>query len=76
MLPRIFLTLGLDYKRLVVPSVTTEDAKLILSQFIAFHLKTHIDEMIEIIQKEVSSHAARYYIIVDNVSLISLSFQE
>ena len=76
MLPRIFSTLGLEYAKLVVPSVTAENAKLILSQFTATQILNRKEDLIGIIQQQVISHAGRYYLIIDEVSLINLSFQE
>jgi len=73
-LPGIYTTLGQDYDDRVLPSITNEVLKAVVAEFDAGELITSRELLSGRVQKELTSRAEQFGLILDDISITHLTF--
>jgi len=73
-LPGIYTTLGQDYDDRVLPSITNEVLKAVVAEFDAGELITLRETLSQRVQKELTSRAEQFGLILDDISITHLTF--
>merc|ERR1712001_202647 len=73
-LPNIYTTLGVDYEDRVLPSITNEVLKAVVAQFDAGELITQREMVSASVNRELTTRAAQFGIIIDDISITHLTF--
>jgi prohibitin 1 len=70
-LPKIYLTLGVDYDERVLPSITNEVLKATVAQFDAGELITQREIVSSKVSEALTERAGQFGIILDDISIVS-----
>merc|ERR1712024_429473 len=73
-LPNIYTTLGQDYDDRVLPSITNEVLKAVVAQFDAGELITQREMVSASVNRELTTRAGQFGIILDDISITHLTF--
>lgn len=73
-LPKIYRELGVDFDERVLPSIVNEVLKSVVAQFNASQLIIEREVISRLIRENLSRRAARFNIVIDDVSLLSTAF--
>merc|ERR1712168_1436525 len=73
-LPEIYTTLGMDYDDRVLPSITNKVLKAVVAEFDAGELITQRETLSMRVQKELTSRADQFGLILDDISITHLTF--
>jgi len=73
-LPNIYTTLGVDYEDRVLPSITNEVLKAVVAQFDAGELITQREMVSASVNRELTTRAGQFGIILDDISITHLTF--
>ena len=73
-LPDLYRYLGMDYDQRVLPSIVNEVLKSVIAQYNVSQLLAQREQVSYLIRKTLEERAAEFMIVLDDVSLVDMSF--
>lgn len=73
-LPKLFLTIGPDYGKMVIPSLGNEIIKAVFLKYNSSQIESRKGEIVTDIKQKFMENARKYSIIIEDVALTDLKF--